>query len=205
MSKILNIAFLVSAMILFSCSTDSAESRIREAVDLELHYYPEATLLDIYKNFFQDAFGPGHIISDSSSALNYLQKELDEAKQFNAVQWQPLGYYHNYYRVNLSLVKNKKLPFDLLFYAFLESANSASPPSIEEWKKEWNYIIQVIESMDLEIKNYEEDKQYLEELLAQGKYVIHHSKIYGELYFPHYRIISRAFFYNLNIPRISDQ
>ena len=205
MSKILNIAFLVSAMILFSCSTDSPESRIREAVNLELHYYPEATLLDLYKNFFQDAFGPGHIISDSSSALDCLKKELDEAKQFNTVQWQPLGYHHNYYRVNLSLVKNKKLPFDLLFNAFLESANSASPPSIEGWKKEWNYIIQVIESMDLEIKDYEEDKQYLEQLLAQGKYVIHHSKIYSELYFPHYRIISRRFFYDLSIPRISDQ
>ncbi|MBN2572179.1 MAG: hypothetical protein JXA68_08635, partial [Ignavibacteriales bacterium] len=41
---------------------DSTEIKIKNAIESELKHFPEATLIDIYKNFFQDEFGPGHII-----------------------------------------------------------------------------------------------------------------------------------------------
>jgi hypothetical protein len=52
--------------------------RIEKAVINELKYYPEARLRDIYKNFFQDAFGPGHLIPDTTHAGNYLNYELQQ-------------------------------------------------------------------------------------------------------------------------------
>jgi len=40
--------------------------RFETAVLYESKYYPEARLRDIYKNFFQDPFGPGHLIPDTT-------------------------------------------------------------------------------------------------------------------------------------------
>ena len=41
-----------------------------------LQRYPESTLIDIYKYFFQGRFGPEHLISDSLLTLNFLKDEL---------------------------------------------------------------------------------------------------------------------------------
>ena len=47
--------------------------------------YPESTLKDIYKNFFQDAFGPGHLMSDAEDAEKrmeaYLRSECEQAER----------------------------------------------------------------------------------------------------------------------------
>lgn len=40
----------------------------------QMKTYPKSTLKDLYKNFFQDKFGPGHIISDTTSAGKFLKK-----------------------------------------------------------------------------------------------------------------------------------
>lgn len=57
--------------------TDRSFSKaVREAVNRQMKAYPKSTLADLYKNFFQDKFGPGHIIADTSSAGRYLRKEL---------------------------------------------------------------------------------------------------------------------------------
>lgn len=53
------------------------EDHIKKAVLGELKHYPETQLRDIYKNFFQDAYGPGHLIPDSTHAGKYLDIELN--------------------------------------------------------------------------------------------------------------------------------
>jgi hypothetical protein len=63
------------------CKTEIGADRsfskaVREAVSRQMKAYPKSTLADLYKNFFQDKFGPGHIIADTSSAGRYLRKEL---------------------------------------------------------------------------------------------------------------------------------
>ena len=47
------------------------EELIREAVLNELKFHPKATLIDIYKNFFQGAFGPAHMITNINSVALY--------------------------------------------------------------------------------------------------------------------------------------
>ena len=45
----------------------------------EIHtQYPMATLQDVYKTCYQDYFGAEHLVKDTASARQYLQKELDE-------------------------------------------------------------------------------------------------------------------------------
>ena len=51
---------------MFSCK-ETESGQIRAAVENQLKAYPKSTLQDLYKNFFQDYFGPGHIVSDTTS------------------------------------------------------------------------------------------------------------------------------------------
>ena len=55
-------------------------------------------------------------------------------------------------------------------------------------------IIGVIDGMELALPHYDQDKQFLENVLSQGKYAISHSPEYREAYAPHYRIVSRDIF-----------
>ena len=71
------LALFLIAFMLISCEYQ-IENEIKKSVKFQMRNYPESTLQDIYKNFFQDAFGPGHLIEDAEASLNYLQIELGQ-------------------------------------------------------------------------------------------------------------------------------
>ena len=54
---------------------------VRKSVREFLEKYPQATLQDIYKNNFQDYFGPAHIMADREGVLRYLNWELAQMDQ----------------------------------------------------------------------------------------------------------------------------
>ncbi|MCF8304487.1 MAG: hypothetical protein K9I94_14530 [Bacteroidales bacterium] len=191
--KLISYVLLLLFIMMAGCEKSAKKQKIEEAIALELKHYPEAALRDIYKNFFQDAFGPGHAIPDTAVAMRYLKHELGNAEQFDTLMFQPLGYQHRYYRVNLVLVKEDKIPLDAYFEAFVQSAREADPPTMDEWRGEWAFIMDVVEDMDLDLSNYEKDRQFLDSLLANGKYVVHHSQQYVNKYHPHYRIVGKKY------------
>lgn len=168
-------------------------SGIEKAIRYEFKYYPEARLKDIYKNFFQDAFGPGFLIPDTTRAGNYLNYALRQPFG-DTLTWQAIGPENDYYRVNLRLVKEGILPRSVLLEAMLESAPLARNPDMETWKKEWEAAMAVIEKMNLQIPDFEKDKKEIEALFSKGEYVIHHSEFYNETYQRHYRIIHKSVF-----------
>ena len=192
------VLFLYTMIVGFSCSNCVSDNYKKEAIikaiQEELSLHPKATLLDIYKNFFQGRFGPGHLINDLDAATNYLTQEIQNATEFDSILWQSVGYEKRYYRVNLSLVHVGKIDIQNLIAAFTESANSAEPASLESWKDEWNIILRIIEQMDIILPNMEEDKIQLAENLKNGICIGHHSPIYQKTYHPHYRIVSRKYF-----------
>ena len=199
-SLLLIIVFIFSWICINSCTeADSKKELIHNAIMEEMHLHPEARLVDIYKFFFQGRFGPGHIISDKESALNYLQNELHNITDFDTVLWQPVGYNKQYYRVSLSLVKEGTLSEEELFNAFIQSADSSTIPSIEEWIKEWDFILNIIKAMNLKILNYEEDKSILDDMLNEGNILVRHSDIYRKLYHPHYRVVNNRQFEKLDL------
>jgi len=197
---LLFLVLIIGCLSIHGCKeADSKEESIQNSILEEIHLHPEARLIDIYKFFFQGTFGPGHIISDKESALKYLQNELQSMTDFDSALWQPVGYNNQYYRVSLSLVKEGKLSEEELFNAFLQSADSCAVPSIEEWRKEWNLVLNIIEAMNLKIINYEEDKSILDDMLKKGNILVHHSDIYRNLYHPHYRVVNSKYLKNLNL------
>ena len=156
--------------------------------------YPKSTLKDLYKNFFQDKFGPGHIISDTTAAANYLRREMASYTETEGDIAEPTGWEGNFYRVNLSVIKKGQIPYPVYFDAFIRSVNGIRPVTVAEWQKEWNRIEAIIRTMNFSLTNYKEDKKEIEDRLNRGEYVGHHSKIFEDNYSPHYRIISKAIF-----------
>ncbi len=68
--------FLLFCLCLSATEKKDFEKAVRDAVCRQMQTYPKSTLKDLYKNFFQDKFGPGHIISDTTAAGDYLRREL---------------------------------------------------------------------------------------------------------------------------------
>ena len=185
--------------LLFCLSLPAAEKgdfnkAVREAVSRQMRLYPKSTLKDLYKNFFQDKFGPGHIISDTTQAGRYLRWELASYEDCTGKISEPTGWEGNFVRVNLSVIKKGQIPYQVFFDAFIRSVNGVKPITVEEWKKEWSEIERVICSMHLDLPNYEIELKEIEERLERGEYVGHHSQIFEENYSPHYRIISQDIF-----------
>jgi uncharacterized protein (UPF0262 family) len=182
-----------------SCK-ETKEELIRSAVENQLNMYPKSTLQDLYKNFFQDYFGPGHIVNDTLSAGAYLNRELASFEQASGAYYEPTGYNTNFYRVNLSVIREGLIARDVFFDAFIRSVSNIQTITLEEWKKEWNEIDSVIHTMDLSLADYEQEREKIFSLLAQEKYVFHHSEIFSKAYNPHYRIIEREIFLKEILP-----
>ena len=169
-------------------------SAVREAVSRQMQTYPKSTLKDLYKNFFQDKFGPGHIISDTIAAGKYLRSELSSYTGVEGAIAEPTGWEGNFLRVNLSVIKSGLIPYDTYFDAFIRSVQGIHPISVQAWQKEWLQIEAIIRSMNLSLPDYETDRIEIEERLSRGEYVGHHSKTFEEAYTPHYRIVSKQIF-----------
>ena len=178
-------------------------TKIRQSVERQLELYPESTLRDLYKNFFQDRFGPGHIIADDTVANRYLRYELNAAEGFEGLDYEPTGYEGRFYRVNLGVIADGRVPYEKYFDAFVRSVNNIKPISIEQWRTEWHEIDSVIMSMGLQLENFSSDRAEIKALIDGGDYVMHHSQRFNDHYQPHYRIIERTIFENEILPLLS--
>jgi hypothetical protein len=96
--------------------------------------------------------------------------------------------------VNLLTVFQGFISADTLLDAFIRSANSSNRPTVEQWIEQWHLMLSEIDSMELQLPNYQEDKQFIEDVLNERRYAISHSPEYRNAYSPHYRIIRRDIF-----------
>ncbi|HRU51557.1 MAG TPA: hypothetical protein P5543_05140 [Planctomycetota bacterium] len=199
MKKSILIIFLCMIMGTYVISEERT-SQIQKAVLEQFHVYPHSTLQDYYKNFFQDCFGPGHLITDLQTAHKYLQNELEQTPLESSILYEKTGWRGNYYRVSLSLIKKNIIPYHIFFDSFVKSVHGIQPPTHEEWIEEWNEIQKIIENLNLPLINYEQDKQFIQEKLQKKQYTIHHSKKYNQHYKPHYRIIEKNIFFSVIFP-----
>ena len=196
------VALLVVAT---ACTGDGTRERIRQSVERQMERYPHSTLRDLYKNYFQDRFGPGHIIADEKAADNYLRYELEHAATMEGDDYEPTGYEERFMRVNLSVIADGRVPYDKYLSAFVRSVNGIEPITVEQWREEWKVIDEVINEMNLNLPDYEADRAEIWTLLERGEYVMHHSKLFEQHYDPHYRIIEREIFQREILPLIEQK
>ena len=72
--------------------------------------------------------------------------------------------------------------------------NADKHSSVVSWRDRWHEIVEVIDTMNLNLPNYADDKLFIDNILSNGKYAISHSPEYREAYHPHYRIVQRSIF-----------
>lgn len=192
MKKLLNVALFL----LLAGNLTAGAQDIETFVAGMLQQYPQARLLDIYKSCFQDYMGAEHLVSDTASVRAYLQQELDATSADDLLPWywEPCGVNGNYVRVSLRSVLEGLITADELLDAFIASANTLGRPSVEDWSRQWHDMIAVIDCMGINLPQYEQDKQFIDDVLAQGRYAISHSSDYRDAYAPHYRIVRRDIF-----------
>ena len=169
-------------------------SLVCQAIERQLKTYPESTLQDVYKSFYQDRFGPGHMIADTASARQYLMYELSNMTDKTEVYYEPTGNKGRFVRVYLSAVADGLITADQLLDAFVRSANQVKTPNVD-WATEWHQIEETIVKNDLIINNFEADTALLREA-SRHQQAVHHSRAYNAAYHPHYRIVERSIFEN---------
>lgn len=209
MKRIVLSLLLLQSFALSSTGQELSTSIIAKAIEHQLNTYPASTLKDIYKSFFQDAFGPGHLMNNSADAENrvrsYLESECEIAEKDKNLcpDYELTGSHGRFYRVNLSVINDGRVPMDVFISAFMKSAAQFSLPEVEDWQEEWKNIESVIEQKGYHFKNQQEDSQAIKTLLEQGKYASHHSSEYNEAYHPHYRLIEKTIFETEILPHLN--
>ena len=184
----------------------STPEQVEASVRQQLETYPASTLKDLYKNFFQDAFGPGHLMSSGpqaeASARAYLEQECQEAQHDGnpGPPYELTGSHGRFYRVNLSVINSGKVPLETFLDAFLSSARQFTLPPLSQWKAEWKDTERIIRSVNPRLPDLEADSQALQALLESGQYASHHSTAYQEAYKPHYRLIESTIFRERLLP-----
>lgn len=178
---------------------------VEKALDYQIKNYPESHLADVYKNFFQDYFGPGHILSNLSASKDYLDRELADTTAFEGPLFEPTGAMGNFIRLNLSVIHDGKVPYDLYFSKFADSVNGIDPPSADQWIETWNFIDSVIKEKGLTFKDEENDRERIKEKMKTHDFVMHHSDDYNNAYHFRYRIFSREIFEKEILPLIKEQ
>jgi hypothetical protein len=190
MKKALIVLLLSCSFGLFGQQFDTLS--IRAAIERQMTAYPKSTLQDIYKSFYQDRFGPGHMITDTASARSYLMRELSEMTNTSAVYYEPTGSEGRHVRAYLSAVADSLITAEQLLDAFVRSANTDKRES-KDWEAEWNCIVGVITKHGIVLNDFDKDVAMLNEA-SRNRQAVHHSRAYNEAYHPHYRIVERSIF-----------
>ena len=193
---------IIALLATFSTMALSIEKKVELFVYKQLSEYPESRLIDLYKSCFQDFMGPEHLISDTQSAKAYLDEELTTDDEMPPWLFEYCGIDGRFVRVSLRAVKEGRISAEFLLDAFIRSANACARPDIEKWRERWGEIVGILDKMDLSLPHYADDRQFIDDLLASGRYAVSHSPEYREAYHPHYRIIERRIFETESLPLI---
>lgn len=189
--KHLIITFLLIALSINTLSAQSlTTAQIKTFVEGNIKTFPESTLQDLYKSFFQSVYGPEHLVTDSAKVLGYIDHELQQEFNNSYPEVQYLGVDSTFVRVNLSVIKNGKVSKQLLAGCFMRSSQYKSGTDIESFRAQWRQVTGYIAANGIRLNNFANDSLYIENILAQGRYVWVHSPQYKAAYKPHYRIVS---------------
>jgi hypothetical protein len=128
--------------------------------------------LDVVKLFYQRYLGCEHLVKDANYSYTYLLDEIKEVKKSEFPFIEDIG--DDFVRVYLEglLFRNIDLKF---FNSLFVKSSLSFVPKLEEFK----------EKLKLEVSS---------EFLKNYNYEpVHHSKIYRDVYLPHYRVIKKEF------------
>ena len=166
------------------------EKNLRKTIER----YPHLTLQDIFKFEYQSILGPGHLIKDEESALEYLKQEVETIVYRDDLLNEPLTEElgNGTIRINLRPYLHKKYPIEDLAKIFYASQ--------EYYKVPKENLIKELEENKENIKrlysNYQESayEEYIKLLKDNDFRPFSHSLIYRSNYYPAYRVVNKDLF-----------
>jgi hypothetical protein len=167
---------------------------VRQLLEFQQQLHPQLRVQDVYKLFFEAAFGVGHIIRDSVEATSNLTKEM-ETLNF-APEQEPLleriSLSDNHLRVNLRPFMALNLSPDLLVQVMLESSRETVPDTLLFYRM-WNEFSALVR---FGLMDFPEDDLRVWDTKVQDGVVepVHHSTEYGTENGPAYRVVRRDMF-----------
>ncbi len=157
------------------------QPRAKYLIDQEIDLFPEATLQDIYKLFYQAIFGTSHFIDSKDKAKQMLENELLKLDTNVYPLELDISYVLNIKRVSLYNIILKKISTDRLLNNFIAMSSKKQIFTNAVWIKEWQEIKQL--TCDL----YPSITQNVNVAIDTNTQ-LHHSQQYREHYQPHYRL-----------------
>lgn len=144
-----------------------------------LKKYPLMQIEDIIKLHLQGILGPTHLIQDFDRLKKGLISEYESIKDstYQYEMYEEIS--DDYIRVNLKPYYEKYHSFDGLIEGFKLSLNT---------NVDINHYIEEIKKL----KNKDNEK-FIDKYLESKNYIMSHSSVYKENYFPHYLIINKKY------------
>ena len=183
--------FTFTLFIIVSCVLIHSQVRAtEESIDYMVEKYSQGQIADIYKSFYQDTYGPGHLLGDSVSAKKYFMEEISDSAEWGGPDFEYTGNGQNFVRVNMDLVRKGVIPAEVYFDAFKGSLGQVEKPADEVWIEKWTQVDSIINAKDYNFINEKEDRALIKEKMKSRKFTMHHSDNFNRIYNFHYRIIS---------------
>ena len=137
-----------------------------------LKKYPLMQIEDIIKLHLQGILGPTHLIQDFDRLKKGLISEYESIKDstYQYEMYEEIS--DDYIRVNLKPYYEKYHSFDGLIEGFKLSLNT-------------NVEIKKLKNKD--------NEKFIDKYLESKNYIMSHSSVYKENYFPHYLIINKKY------------
>ena len=127
-----HLPFLLAVVLLASCRPAAPEPTQEPCADALIAYaeqYPAAEPQDLYKLVFQDLYGPGHLLTDSTACAYYINDELASMSDSNGLpDYEYTLCEGNFVRVNLLLVRQGVIDVEQLTSAVMHSAQGLPSP-----------------------------------------------------------------------------
>ena len=152
------------------------------------HYqkYPQMELNDFIKLIYQNSFGPRHMHNPSKEdVLKYLDEEIKVVTNETEII-EDIG--NGYVRVYLSKETNMEKISNNFFNSMAEDTYTET--NIRIFYRKINVLTKLIKKGSIKLPK-KESINLVNEYLSNGINPVRHTKIYNELYKPHYRVIRK--------------
>ena len=167
---------------------------VKELIEFQQHHHPRLGAQDVYKLFFEAAFGVGHVLADSSAAVSELMDELASVDSTSSGELllEPISLYQDVVRVNLRSFKALNLNPSLLVKVMFQSARETLPDTLL-FTRLWNEFSSLVRYGMLRFPA-DEVRVWNAKVEAGSIEAVHHSPEYTAADRPAYRVVKRDLF-----------
>ena len=168
-----------------------AQPSIEEVLRLHAGFYEKMQPADAVKLLYQAAFGPGHMISDPSAALERTRIEMESATVKPSLPGDGTPVFEEIGGGYARLYLNPRLNPALVTRLFTASANAPVKDSAD-----FTESLALLRRLTAEgVFGFSSDEleEYLDGYIRVGMPAVSHSEVYRNAYHPAYRVIRREY------------